>query len=67
MCTSKLPAKLHGHQVNVFKDKIIVSGGYSNNVSKNPTNQVYEGTITFNADLSIHFEPLDIVRIIKAY
>ena len=57
MCQSKLPSKLHGHQVNIFADKIIVSGGCSDDESK-CTNNVWEGTIRFNGELSIEFKPL---------
>ena len=46
VCNDKLPSNVSDYQINIFENKLILSGGY-NCEDREYTNQVWQGDITF--------------------
>jgi N-acetylneuraminic acid mutarotase len=55
LCEDKLPYHVHGHQMNLLQNKIILTGGKINR----PTSDVWQGSISFNKkNLRVNWTPL---------
>ena len=52
LCDDNLPCNVRHHQMNLFQNKVILSGGYING---SPSNNVWLGTFSFNQKLRVNW------------
>ena len=65
ICSDKLPSKLNGHQLAVFKNKLILTGGIIH--GEGTTNNVWEGNLSFEPELRIIWTSLPSMHETRKY
>ena len=58
VCTDKLPAGLHGHQLNILNNKLILTYPDYRNEESRYANNVWEGTVSYDPELRIKWKAL---------
>jgi hypothetical protein len=53
VCLDHLPERLYDHQINIFQNKLILTGGCSSR-----PNKAWEGNISFEPELRVKWTPL---------